>query len=92
MPWVAAIMMAHHYVSPADKLARAILKAAIQGLSEQPLTLPLIESWFTQQTPDAIRAAVGHCIREGWLMARDGGWVLTAVGATIGKRSRGGKA
>jgi len=25
-------------------------------------------------------------------MARDGGWVLTAVGATIGKRSRGGKA
>ena len=84
-------MMAHHYVSSADKLAREILKAATQGLAEQPLTLALIESWFTQQTPDAVRAAVGHCIREGWLTARDGGWVLTAVGDSIGKRPRGGK-
>ena len=78
MPWVAAIMMAHHYVSPADKLARAILKAATQGLSEQPLTLPLIKSWFTQQSPDAIRAAVGHC--DSRRVAHGARWWLGAYG------------
>jgi len=84
-------MMAHHYVSSADRLAREILKAAILGLAELPLTPALIERWFTQETPDAIRAAVGHSIRQGWLTTRDGGWVLTAVGETIGKRWRPGR-
>ena len=80
-------MMAHHFVSPADKLAREILKAATQGLIEQSFTLALIESWFAYEAPDPMRAAVGYAIRAGWLTARDGGWRLTAIGSEIGRRS-----
>jgi len=80
----------HRYVSPADKLARQILKAATNGLLPQPITLPIVKAGFAEATADDIQAAVGHAIRSGWLTAREGGWRLTAAGEEIGRRSRAG--
>jgi hypothetical protein len=80
----------HRYVSPADKLARQILKAATNGLLLQPVTLSNTKASFAEATADDIRAAIGHAIRSGWLIAREGGWRLTAAGEETGRRSRAG--
>ena len=40
------------YVSPADRLARQILKAATKGLPSQPLTLSIVKGRFAEATAD----------------------------------------
>jgi hypothetical protein len=77
-------------VSPADELARQILKAAASGLLLQPIDLSIVKAGFAEATADDVHAAVGHAIRSGWLIAREGGWRLTAAGKEIGMRSRAG--
>ena len=77
-------------VSHADELARQILMAATNGLLPQPITLSIVIASFAEATADDIHAAVGHAIRSGWLIAREGGWRLTVAGEEIGRRSRAG--
>jgi hypothetical protein len=52
---------------------------------EETLTPALVESWFTHEWPDAFRAAIGSALWAGWLMPRDGGWRVTAVGSEVGR-------
>jgi hypothetical protein len=82
--------MAHKYASPADKLARQILKAVTKGLVGQQLTLSLVATSFVEETPEEIRAAIAHGFREGWLAVGTNGWSVTPAGEEIGKRSRAG--
>ncbi len=82
--------MAHRYASPADKLARQILKTASRNEPGQLFTVALIASWFVDASPDAIRAAMAHAVREGWLVEQNNAWRVTAAGEAIGRRSRAG--
>jgi hypothetical protein len=82
--------MARQYVSPADKLARQILKAALQHRLAQPITLPVIQGWLDGETAAAIHAAVAHAVGERWLTVEGCGWLPTVVGEEIGRRSRAG--
>jgi hypothetical protein len=82
--------MAHKYASPADKLARQILKAVTKGFVGQPLTLSLVSASFVDETPDAIRAAIAHGFRKGWLAVGTNGWSVTPAGEKIGRHSRAG--
>jgi hypothetical protein len=60
--------MPNQYVSPADKLARQLLKAAVK--TGRPLTPELIKGLFARETTDALSAGVAHAMLEGWLTAR----------------------
>jgi hypothetical protein len=82
--------MAHQYVSPADKLARQILKAATKGPLGQPLTRSTIGAWFEKATAHEITAAIAHGVREGWLKVEEGVWLPTTAGEAIGRHSRAG--
>ncbi len=82
--------MTHRYASPADKLARQILKTAWRNEPRQLLTLTLIASWFVDASPEAIRAAMAHAVREGWLVEQNNAWPVTPAGEAIGRRSRAG--
>ena len=81
--------MVSNYTSPADKLARKILKAASKGPAGQKITLPIIEGWLYGELPDAIGGAIAYAIQQGWLRY-EGVWLVTPAGAEIGRRSRAG--
>ena len=80
--------MAHLYTSPADKLARKILKAASKEPA-QKLTLPIIEGWLLGELPEAIGGAIAFVVEQGWLRY-EGGGLVTPAGEELGKRSRAG--
>jgi len=80
----------HKYVSPTDKLARQMLKACVQRPLGSVLPLSLIESWFPKEAPDAIRNAITHAVRQGWLIQAIHGWMPTPAGEEIGRHSRAG--
>jgi hypothetical protein len=82
--------MVNQYVSPADKLARQVVKFAAKDTLDKPLTLALVATWIEGETPSAIDAAIDHATREGWLVVSHDGWMLTAAGEEIGRRSRAG--
>ena len=82
--------MVPKYASPADKLARQVLKTAWQDEPGQLLTVALISSWFVDEPPGAVRVAMAYAVREGWLLAQNNAWSVTAAGEEIGRRSRGG--
>jgi hypothetical protein len=75
------------YVSPADKLARQILKQIERSVDD--VTLDTVLGWHLADD-DQVSAAVAHAREVGWLIEKQGVFGLTLAGAGIAKRTRVG--